>query len=272
MKSTVAILVLGLCTMLGMMFLVWIASVLRKDASIIDPFWGLGFVVLAWFYFLALDSGTARRPLVVGLVTLWGLRLSVYLFWRRRGQGEDYRYREMRDSHPESFAWRSLFTVFSLQAAILWLVSLPLYQALRADRPAWLTPLDGLGLVVFAVGLSFEAIGDWQLSRFRSDPANRGKVLERGLWRYTRHPNYFGDALVWWGLFLVALATPRSAWTVASPVLMTLLLMKVSGVALLEKKLGETKPEYRDYVRRTSAFFPWPPARPAPFSRGSSQR
>jgi steroid 5-alpha reductase family enzyme len=261
MASTANVLVLAMGIILGLMLVVWIASVLRRDASLIDPFWGLGFVVLAWFYFLSLDSATARRPLVVGLVTLWGLRLSVYLLWRNRGRGEDYRYREMRDSHPGSFALRSLFTVFLLQAAILWLVSLPLYQALRADRPERLTLLDGLGLLMFAAGLFFEATGDWQLSRFRSDPANRGKVLDRGLWRYTRHPNYFGDALVWWGLFLIALATPRSAWTVVSPVLMTLLLMKVSGVTLLEKKLGETKPEYRDYARRTSAFFPWPPAR-----------
>jgi steroid 5-alpha reductase family enzyme len=261
MASTANVLVLAMGIILGLMLVVWIASVLRRDASLIDPFWGLGFVVLAWFYFLSLDSATARRPLVVGLVTLWGLRLSVYLLWRNRGRGEDFRYREMRDSHPGSFALRSLFTVFLLQAAILWLVSLPLYQALRANRPERLTLLDGLGLLMFAVGLFFEATGDWQLSRFRSNPANRGKVLERGLWRYTRHPNYFGDALVWWGLFLIALATPRSAWTVVSPVLMTLLLMKVSGVTLLEKKLGETKPEYRDYVRRTSAFFPWPPAR-----------
>ena len=261
MASTTAVLILAAGTIFGMMFLVWIGSLFRKDASIIDPFWGLGFVVLAWLYFFVSEADTARRPLVVGLVTLWGLRLSVYLWWRNRGRGEDYRYREMRDSHPGSFALRSLFTVFLLQAAILWLVSLPLYQALRADRPERLTLLDGLGLLMFAAGLFFEATGDRQLSRFRSDPANRGTVLDRGLWRYTRHPNYFGDALVWWGFFLIALPTPRSAWTLVSPVLMTFLLMKVSGVALLEKKLGETKAEYRDYVRRTSAFFPWPPAR-----------
>jgi steroid 5-alpha reductase family enzyme len=261
MKSTMAVLVLGLGTMLGMMFLVWIGSLLRKDASIIDSFWGLGFVVLAWLYCFVSEADTPRLPLVVALVTAWGVRLSSYLFRRNRGKGEDYRYREMRERHPVTFALRSLLTVFFLQAAVLWLVSFPLLQALRAPQPARITLLDVLGVLVLAVGLFFEATGDWQLSRFRSDPANRGKVLDRGLWRYTRHPNYFGDALVWWGFFLIALATPRSAWTLASPVLMTFLLMKVSGVALLEKKLGETKPEYRDYVRRTSAFFPWPPAR-----------
>jgi steroid 5-alpha reductase family enzyme len=252
---------LALATILGMAFLLWIVSVMRKDASIIDPAWGLGFVFLAWFYFITSEVHTSRRPLVVALVTVWGLRLSAYLFWRNRGKGEDYRYREMRDIRPRSFALRSLFTVFFLQAVILWLVSLSLYQAFRAPTPRGISLLDAVGVLVFAVGLFFEVGGDWQLGRFRSDLANRGRVLDRGLWRYTRHPNYFGDALVWWGLFLIALATPSSAWTLASPVLMTFLLMRVSGVTLLEKKLGERKPQYRDYMRRTSAFFPWPPKR-----------
>jgi len=271
MASTTAVLGLSLGAILGMMFLLWIVSVLRKDASIIDPCWGLGFVLLAWVYLLASEADTARQTLVAVLVTVWGARLSAHLFWRSRGRGEDYRYREMRARDPETFALRSLFTVFFLQAVILWVVSFPLYQALRAPRPDGITPLDALGGAVCAVGLFFEAAGDWQLSRFRSDPASRGEVLDRGLWRYTRHPNYFGDALVWWGFFLIALATPSSSWTVVSPGLMTFLLMKVSGVALLEKKLRESSPEYREYVRRTNAFFPWAPKRQPP-SSPSSQR
>lgn len=259
--SSTSVLVLALVTILGMAFLLWIASVVRKDASIIDSAWGLGFVFLAWFYFLTSEAHTLRGPLVLALVTVWGLRLSAHLFWRNHGKAEDYRYREMRDSGPRSFALRSLFTIFFLQAVILWVVSLSPYQAFRAPRPEGISLLDAAGVLVFAVGLCFEVGGDWQLVRFRSDQANRGRVLDRGLWHYTRHPNYFGDALVWWGLFLIALATPGSAWTIASPALMTFLLMRVSGVTLLEKRLGETKPAYRDYVRRTSAFFPWPPKR-----------
>jgi steroid 5-alpha reductase family enzyme len=261
MTHTTTVLVLGLGTILGMMFLVWILSLIKKDAGIIDPFWGLGFVVLAWFYFMTSDSHTRRQWLVVALVTFWGVRLSAHLFRRNLGKDEDYRYREMREASPGAFALRSLFIVFFLQAAILWVVSFPLFQALRTTFPESITLFDAAGALLFSIGLFFEAVGDWQLSRFRSNPASQGKVLDHGLWRYTRHPNYFGDALVWWGFFLIALATPRSAWTVVSPVLMTFLLMKVSGVVLLEKKLGETKPAYRDYVRRTSAFFPRPPKR-----------
>ena len=250
---------LGLAAILAMMVLVWIASLIKKNAGIIDAFWGLGFVVLAWLYLVVSESDAPRPRLVAGLVTLWGVRLSAHLARRNFGKDEDYRYREMREKSPGTFPLKSLFTVFLLQAAILWIVSFPLLQAIHAPLPARLTPLDWAGSVLFSIGLFFEAVGDWQLGRFRSDPASRGKVLDDGLWRYTRHPNYFGDALVWWGFFLFAVATPRSTWTVVSPVLMTFLLMKVSGVVLLEKKLGETRPAYKDYARRTSAFFPFPP-------------
>jgi steroid 5-alpha reductase family enzyme len=167
----------------------------------------------------------------------------------------------MRASRGPSFAWTSLFTVFWLQALILWAVSMTLFQAQRSATPASLTWIDAVGLACFATGLFFESVGDWQLARFKSDPANRGKLLTTGLWRYTRHPNYFGDAMVWWGFFLFALATPGSLWTIYSPMLMTFLLMRVSGVALLEKALAKTKPGYEAYVARTNAFFPWFPRR-----------
>lgn len=246
-------------SVLSMMTAVWVLSLAKRDASIIDIFWGLGFVLVAWIYFWMTDASTARRPLLLVLVNLWGLRLSAYILWRNRGRGEDYRYREMRERHPESFPWRSLFTVFWLQAILLWAISMPLFQAFRAEAPAPLTWLDYLGLGVFVVGFVFEAGGDWQLARFKSDPANAGKVLDRGLWRYTRHPNYFGDALVWWGFFLISAATPGSLWTVYSPIVMTVLLMRVSGAALLEKRLKELKPAYREYIEKTNAFFPWFP-------------
>jgi len=244
------------------MTLAWVVSLIKRDASIIDVFWGLGFVLLCWLYLL-LGAGppTTRRYLLAALVTLWGVRLSLYILWRNWGQTEDYRYREMRARNPETFAWRSLVTVFWLQAALLWAISMPLLQVQRSAIPENLTWLDYVALVLFVIGFLFEAGGDWQLARFKRDPGNAGKVLDRGFWRYTRHPNYFGDAVIWWAFFLFAAVTPRSLWTVYSPILMTFFLMRVSGVALLEKRLQEVKPAYRDYVARTNAFLPWFPKR-----------
>ncbi len=263
MTGTVGIAFTALAAVAALMTIVWVVSVIERDASIIDVFWGLGFVMAAWIYFYLTEPTTLRRYLVVSLVTIWGLRLSVYILRRNWGKGEDYRYRAMREKNPRVFPWLSLVTVFWLQALLLWVISIPLLWAQRAAQPVGLTWLDLLGLAFFVVGFVFEAGGDWQLARFKSDPANQGKVLDRGFWRYTRHPNYFGDAMVWWGFFLFAAATPGSLWTIYSPVLMTLLLMRVSGVTLLEKSLKDTKPGYREYVRRTNAFFPWFPKRSA---------
>ncbi len=261
MESALGVAFTALAAVLVMMTLVWAASLVERDASIIDVFWGLGFVVAAWIYFYTSEAVTLRKYLLVGLVTLWGLRLSFYILWRNWGKGEDPRYRAMREKDPKRFPWLSLFTVFWLQAVLLWIIAMPLLQALRGPRPVGLTWPDLFGTLLFLIGFVFEAGGDWQLARFKRDPANKGKVLDRGFWRYTRHPNYFGDALVWWGFFLFAAAAPGALWTVYSPVLMTFLLVRVSGVALLEKSLKEAKPEYRDYVERTSAFFPWFPKR-----------
>lgn len=249
----------GLAGALVLVTLVWILSVFRRDASVIDIFWGSGFALLAWIYVLRAEAPTPRAYLVAGLVTLWGLRLGLHIAWRGRGKGEDYRYREMREAHGTSFVWRSLGTVFWLQGLLMALISAPLLQAALAGEPRGLGPVDGLAAAVFIFGFLFEAVGDLQLARFKDDPANRGRVMRTGLWRYTRHPNYFGDAVVWWGFFLFALATPGSLWTVYAPVLMTGLLLKVSGVALLEKKLSRTKPEYAEYAARTNAFVPWFP-------------
>jgi steroid 5-alpha reductase family enzyme len=201
-------------------------------------------------------------------VTLWGLRLSLHILWRNWGKGEDYRYREMRQNNPKTFPWRSVVTVFWLQALLLWAISMPLFQVQRSVTSTPLAWLDALGFTCFAVGFFFEAVGDWQLARFKKGPANQGRVMNRGLWRYTRHPNYIGDAMVWWGFFFFAAATPQSLWTIYSPLLMTVLLMRVSGVTLLEKRLKEAKPGYEEYVRSTNAFFPWPPKRTGPSSPG----
>lgn len=251
---------LALAVALGAMTLVWLASLVKRDASIVDVFWGPGFALVGLVYFLAAEVRSARGALVTGLVVLWGVRLALHILWRGWGEGEDYRYREMREANPARFPLRSLWSVFWLQALLLWAISTPLYQAQAGPGRPWLAPLDWLGLALFVLGFVFEAGGDLQLARFKRDPANRGRVMDRGFWRYTRHPNYFGDALLWWGFFCFAAATPGGWWTVYSPALMTLLLMRVSGVTLLEKRLRHTKPAYRAYAERTSAFLPWFPA------------
>ena len=250
----------------AMMLLVWLLSVAQRDASIVDVFWGLGFVLIAHVACRLGDGYSGRKLLVTSLVTVWGVRLAVYLLWRNRGHGEDYRYQAMRKRHGERFAWVSLYTVFGLQGALMWVISLPLQVAQLSPVPARLTRLDGCAALLWTVGLLFESVGDWQLARFKADAANRGKVMNRKLWAYTRHPNYFGDAVTWWAFFLIALATPSGAWTIISPLLMTFMLMRVSGVALLERKLVKTRPEYEAYRRQTNAFFPWLPRRDHPIS------
>jgi steroid 5-alpha reductase family enzyme len=267
MSHALFVALFGLVGTMGLATVVWFISLVMRDVSIVDVYWGFGFVVLAWVYALGASAHTPRAIIVVILVTLWGARLSLYLLRRKWGAGEDYRYQAMRNKDEGRFSWVSLVSVFWLQALILWIVSLPVFEAVRHLEPDVLTAPDIVGILVFAVGLFFESVGDRQLARFRADPANRGKVLDRGLWRYTRHPNYFGDALVWWGLFLMAASNPESWWTILSPILMTTLLVKVSGVALLEKDLTKTKPAYRRYLETTSAFVPWPPRRLGPGQR-----
>ncbi len=248
----------GLAAVVLAMTVLWLRSVQLRDASIVDPFWGPGFILVTVSY-LAVDGRISPRGLLaLGLVTVWAVRLGYHLWRRHRREGEDPRYRAMRETHGHRFWWVSLFTVFWLQALILWIVSAPLLASVRSDSP--LGPLDLAGALVFLVGLAIEAAADRQLSRFRLNPANAGRVLDSGLWRYSRHPNYFGESVLWWGLYVVALAD-GAYWTAIGPALITFLLLRVSGVTLLEKGLHRSRPEYADYVARTSAFVPWPPKR-----------
>ena len=237
----------------------WLVSLAARDASIVDIVWGLGFVIVAWVSFAVADGSTARRWLVVMLTTVWALRLAGYLAWRNLGKGEDPRYRAMRRRHGARFGLVSLYLVFGLQGVLMWVVSLPVQAAQVPDTPSGLVALDFVGIALWCVGMFFETVGDVQLARFKADPANKGRVMDRGLWRYTRHPNYFGDFCVWWGLYAVALATGDAWWAIAGPLVMSLLLLRVSGVTLLERHMQERRPGYADYARRTSAFFPRPP-------------
>lgn len=242
----------------------WLVSLVLRDASKVDVFWGPGFVICAWVYAALTPEGyLPRKGLLLLLVSLWGVRLGLHIWLRNRGKGEDYRYQNWRRQHGVSWWWLSYIQVFLLQGMLLWLISAPLLAAQLAAQPAKLGWMDGLGVLVWGVGFYFEAAGDWQLRLFKANPANKGRLLTEGVWRYSRHPNYFGDAAQWWGYFLLA-ASAGGWWTVLSPALMTWLLLKVSGVALLERSLKAAKPGYEDYVRTTSAFIPWFPQKIEP--------
>lgn len=249
---------ISLVLLLVVMWGLWLVSLARRDASIADAFWGTGFAIVAWFSCVRSLPLSSRGLLVAVLTTIWAVRLSGHLLRRNLIHGEDRRYRAMREVHGSRFAWVSLFTVFFLQGLILWFVSWPLQATICQPHAAPLGWLDAAGTVVWTFGFLFETIGDRQLARFQRKPLNRGKVLDTGLWRYTRHPNYFGDFCVWWGLYAIGVAG-GAAWTVASPLVMSYLLLRVSGVTLLERSIGERRPEYAAYQRRTNAFFPGPP-------------
>ena len=239
--------------------LLWILSVRITNASIVDIFWGTGFVIVNAVYFLLPEQVYARSTILLILVSIWGLRLTIYLAWRNLGKGEDYRYQNFRKTYGEKrYWWVSFFQVFLLQGVLIMLVSLPLLGIHSETDSNALNILDYAAIVLWAVGFLFEAIGDFQMAQFKKDPKNKGKVMDKGLWKYTRHPNYFGDTLVWWayGLFCAASGI---FWPILGTVIMTLLIIKVSGVSLLESTITDRRPEYADYIKRTSAFFPWFP-------------
>jgi steroid 5-alpha reductase family enzyme len=240
------------------MTLLWLVSLRLKDASIVDIFWGVGFILVAWLGCeLAPQGYLPRRQLLGVLVTVWRLRLAIHIGLRNWGKPEDFRYGSWRSEYGGRWWWRSFFQVFLLQGFLLWILSAPILAAQTSGFPAILTPLDWLGALVWLTGFLFEAIADAQLRRFKADPANRGRILTGGLWRFSRHPNYFGEAVLWWGIYLIALAAGRG-WTLFAPLLMTFLLLRVSGVALLERTM-KSKPGYEEYMQRTSPFFPWLP-------------
>jgi len=247
---------------IGIFFLLWVASVARRDVSIVDLYWGPGFFVIALACLVSVAIVDVRSFLVTAMIGLWGSRLGGHLLRRNWGKPEDRRYAAMRRHHGSRFWIVSLGTVFLLQAMLMWIVSLPVQWTILSAPSGGLTWVDGTAAITCAVGLLFEAGGDLQLARFKADPRNLGTVMDRGLWRYTRHPNYFGDSLFWWGVFLFASGVPGGYVTVISPVVMTILLLRVSGVALLERSIVRRRPAYAGYIQRTSAFIPWPPRTP----------
>lgn len=239
----------------------WLISLPLKNASIVDPMWSILFLAAALTKFIA-DAGqySPRQLLLIMLVALWSLRLSLYLFWRNMGKGEDFRYAKWRRNGGPNWPYKAYLKVFILQGLLAWIICIPLIAG--QSGTGVIGTLDLIAVVIWFIGFSFETLGDWQLARFKANPDNKGKVLNTGVWRYTRHPNYFGDAAQWWGFFLIAVAA-GAWWTIYAPLLMTGLLMKVSGVVLLEKTLVKTKPQYKEYIETTPAFFPWFPSRKA---------
>jgi len=249
---------LVLLVILGLMTILWFVSLVLKNSSIVDIFWGTGFVIANWIYFILSPDGFLVRKTLIGiLVTIWGLHLSLHILWRNWGKPEDYRYQVWRKEAGPRWWWQSYLQVFLLQGILMWIISAPLLSAQRSPKPSHLILFDILGSAVWLIGFFFESVGDLQLVRFKANPMNKGLVMDQGLWRYTRHPNYFGDSVQWWGYYLIAILT-GGWWAIFSPTLMTILLLRVSGVALLEKNMN-ARPGYQEYIRKTSAFIPWFP-------------
>ena len=248
----------GLVALFACLVALWGVSLRRRDVSVVDAFWGPGFLLLGLVQAASVGEVGARGLLVLSLVALWGVRLGLHLHRRSRGQPEDRRYAAMRARRGPSFGWQSLYIVFLLQGALLFVISAPLQVVLMAP-PSELGLLDLLGASVSFGGIAIEASADAQLARFRRRPQNERGVLRQGLFRYSRHPNYFGDCCVFWGLWVVSLSVPGGFLSCVGPALLTLLLLRVSGVVLLEADIAQRRPEYRQYVETTSAFFPRPP-------------
>lgn len=244
-----------------MMVSLWALSVAIGDSSIADIFWGIGLAITAWFTWAISDGVAERQQLVLTLITLWALRIAIYIGWRNRG-GEDARYAHLRryvTERGKNYNLHSLIHIYLQQGFFMWLVSLVLIFAVSSDTPASLGPLAFAGTALWCIGMFFETVGDWQLSRFRANPDNAGRVMDQGLWRYTRHPNYFGEACVWVGLFAIAMENPVAIITVVSPAMMLWVLMGPLGKGLLERRMSKKRAEFAEYARRTSGFFPLPP-------------
>lgn len=239
---------IGLFALVG-----WVISLVRDNVTHVDSMWSLFLGMSAYTYALFFYELNPRTNLVLLLVTIWAIRLCAYLTWRNWNPHEDHRYAAIRKNNEPHFWLTSIYIVFGLQAVLAWVISMPLFGAIESKSA--LNGWDYLGALLFSIGFIWETMADWQLAVFKGNKSNQGKVLDTGLWRYSRHPNYFGECCVWWGFYLIALAG-GAWWTIAAPILMTLLLIKVSGVALLEKDIGERRPAYADYIQRTNAFFP----------------
>ena len=241
------------CFMCGVF---WRAMAIKNN-GVVDVAYGLAFILATLVTYVVFAVGHPRQVLVLLLIVVWGLRLALHIHARNKGRGEDFRYRAWREEWGDTFVWRSFLQIYMLQGAVIWVVLAPVVLVVN-DAGAGLGVLDVLGVLVWLVGFGFEALGDWQLLCFKRNPDNKGRLMTEGLWRFTRHPNYFGEATLWWGLFLIALNVPYGWLAIVSPVTIDFLLLKVSGIPMLEAKY-EGNAEFESYKARTNAFFPWFP-------------
>jgi steroid 5-alpha reductase family enzyme len=265
---TFSIYLSGLYGILVLAALTWLVSVIKRDVSIVDSMWSVMIFASALVYSSSVEPYWNRSSLVLTLVLLWAFRLTLYITWRNWGEPEDSRYQAIRRKYEPYFALKSLGIIFVFQALLAWIISMPLWVALTV--PFKSSVFDILAVALWMIGMIFEAVGDWQLARFKTNPTNRGKVMNRGLWRYTRHPNYFGECLIWWGFFLFVIPT-GAWWSILSPVLLTFLLLKFSGVTMLEETIVDRRPAYREYIASTNAFLPGPPKKTKPVTHSQEQ-
>ncbi|MDJ0881575.1 MAG: DUF1295 domain-containing protein [Gammaproteobacteria bacterium] len=246
----------ALLVILSMGFVTWLYSVKRHNVNSVDSLWSLMFLAAAIVYLVSAAEITSRNLIIISLVSLWSIRLSVHLMVRNWNHDEDHRYQTIRANNEPNFALKSIYIVFGLQGLLAWIISIPLLFALQNTGGfQW---IDGFALGLWTLGFYFEAISDWQLRHFKKNPANKGRVLDTGLWRYSRHPNYFGEFCIWWSFYLFAIPS-GGWWTIYAPILMTFLLLKVSGVVMMEKTITQRRPEYQRYIDSTNAFFPGTP-------------
>ena len=237
----------------------WLWSLIKKDASVVDPWWSIGFLLITlhtgWHF-----SWSPGRTCLAALVAVWALRLWAYLLWRNWGKPEDSRYQKFREQYgPHRYWWISFFQVFLLQGILMLVISAPLQVAMSKPAPDPVTAWDLLGAILVLTGVIVEGLADAQMAAFKAQADSSGRVMDSGLWRYSRHPNYFGEDVVWWGFWICSLDTSHGLYTVFAPALMTFLLLRVSGVTMLEPELKKRRPAYAEYIKRTSAFVPWPP-------------
>jgi len=245
--------------LLAFMSCMYLVGLAAKDNSLVDIAYGPAFVLTGWGTWWLADGPVHFRPLLLlALVSFWGLRLALHIGYRHQGRGEDFRYRSFREKWGNTLIWRSFLQIYLLQGAVVLIILTPvlLTIAVPGSGPRW---TDLLGGLLFALGIFFEAVSDWQLLRFTRNPANRGRIIRKGLWRYSRHPNYFGEAVLWWGILLIGLGSPIGIWGLISPLTIGFLLLKVSGIPMLEAKYNGN-PEFDEYKARTSVFFPWFPS------------
>lgn len=259
METSFALFAINLAAAAAFMTVGWGISLVRRNVTIADSFWGPGFVLIAWLTFFNAHGFIGRKIILTALVTLWGLRLFLHLHARNTGKSEDPRYAAWREKHGENFWLISLFKVFLIQALFQWLIALGVQYGQIFAVPAQLTGFDLAGIFIWTAGFMIESVADRQLANFTKKPENKGKILDSGLWRYSRHPNYFGESLMWWGIFVIVLSVPWGIWTIVSPLVITYTLLKLTGVSMMEETEFGDNPEYQAYVSKTSAFIPWFP-------------